>query len=319
MALPANISKDFIDDILKPYRKHAQYLKSAELTHFQDKCSCATKGKDAGLITAKGRFSIPESCYIDDTGHFNAVEFNICFNQLAYVAFGKCLEANILKNLRLEGASVSFGDFKRHSSRCTRTSMPSTSTGKRSAPGRKPSSAKYRVTTPLTELSAGCVRQHGQWTAEDLVEPLRTADGRAVGAIVRRKETVCGDLEVSGELLGDRLFKITVRVSNVTPAATSPAAGRDALLMQSLVSTHAFFRSCEASSVLSIRLPNTRSSRVCAAQHRSLARAGRRPVRSGCAAVRRRSSCKTTRRSRRKARAISATGPRLTKCWPCGS
>ena len=85
MALPANISKDFIDDILKPYRKHAQYLKSAELTHFQDKCSCATKGKDAGLITAKGRFSIPESCYIDDTGHFNAVEFNICFNQLAYV------------------------------------------------------------------------------------------------------------------------------------------------------------------------------------------------------------------------------------------
>jgi hypothetical protein len=114
MALPANISKDFIDDILKPYRKHAQYLKSAELTHFQDKCSCATKGKDTGLITAKGRFSIPESCYIDDTGHFNAVEFNICFNQLAYVAFGKCLEANILKNLRLEGASVSFGDFKRH-------------------------------------------------------------------------------------------------------------------------------------------------------------------------------------------------------------
>ena len=45
----------------------------------------ATKGKDAGLISAKGRFSIPDSCYIDDTGHFNAVEFNICFNQLAYV------------------------------------------------------------------------------------------------------------------------------------------------------------------------------------------------------------------------------------------
>jgi hypothetical protein len=111
--LPA-ISKSFIDDILKPYRSHAQYLKSAELTHFQDKSSTATKGKDAGLISAKGRFSIPESCYIDDTGHFNAVEFNICFNQLAYVAFGKCLEANILKNLRLEGASVSFADFKRH-------------------------------------------------------------------------------------------------------------------------------------------------------------------------------------------------------------
>jgi len=98
MSLPLNISKDFIAEILKPYRTHAQYLKSAELTHYRD----------------KGRFSIPCSCYIDDTGHFNAVEFNICFNQLAYVLFGKCLEADILKNLRLEKANVSFGDFKRH-------------------------------------------------------------------------------------------------------------------------------------------------------------------------------------------------------------
>jgi FcoT-like thioesterase domain len=113
VSLPA-ISKEFIADILKPYRTHAQYLRSAELTHFQDKSSTATKGKDAGLISAKGRFSIPCSCYIDDTGHFNAVEFNICFNQLAYVTFGKCLEANMLKNLRLEGGNVSFGDFKRH-------------------------------------------------------------------------------------------------------------------------------------------------------------------------------------------------------------
>jgi hypothetical protein len=108
------ISKEFIADILKPYRTHAQYLKSAEITHYRDKSAPDTKGKDAGLIKGKGRFSIPCSCYIDDTGHFNAVEFNICFNQLAYVLFGKCLEANILKNLRLEGASVSFGDFKKH-------------------------------------------------------------------------------------------------------------------------------------------------------------------------------------------------------------
>jgi hypothetical protein len=108
------ISKEFIGDILRPYRTHAQYLKSAEITHYRDKSSPDTNGKDAGLIKGKGRFSIPCSCYIDDTGHFNAVEFNICFNQLAYVLFGKCLEANILKNLRLEGASVSFGDFKKH-------------------------------------------------------------------------------------------------------------------------------------------------------------------------------------------------------------
>ena len=114
MSLPLNISQEFIADILKPYRTHAQYLKSAELTHYRDKSTPDTAAKDAGLIGGKGRFSIPCSCYIDDTGHFNAVEFNICFNQLAYVLFGKCLEADILKNLRLEKANVSFGDFKRH-------------------------------------------------------------------------------------------------------------------------------------------------------------------------------------------------------------
>lgn len=114
LTLPLDVSKEFIADVLKPYRTHAQYLKSAELTHFRDKSSPAPNGKDAGLMKGKGRFSISCSCYIDDTGHFNAVEFNICFNQLAYVLFGKCLEADILKNLRLEGGNVSFADFKRH-------------------------------------------------------------------------------------------------------------------------------------------------------------------------------------------------------------
>lgn len=33
----------------------------------------------------RARFSIPASCYIDDTGHFNAVEFNICYNQMMYI------------------------------------------------------------------------------------------------------------------------------------------------------------------------------------------------------------------------------------------
>jgi hypothetical protein len=66
-------------------------------------------------MSGTGRFSIPESCYIDDTGHFNAVEFNICYNQLAYVLFGKCVEAGILQKLRHEKVDViSFPDYKLH-------------------------------------------------------------------------------------------------------------------------------------------------------------------------------------------------------------
>ncbi len=53
----------------------------------------------------KGLFSISESCYIDDTGHFNAVEFNICYNQLIYVAIAHACSQKLLKcllNLTLE-------------------------------------------------------------------------------------------------------------------------------------------------------------------------------------------------------------------------
>ncbi len=109
--LPIAISKEFVADILSPYKAHARYLKSATIAGFRDKAS----GDDNGaLVAATGQFSIPESCYIEDTGHFNAVEFNICFNQLAYVMFGKCIEAGIMHRLRSEDVSVlSLPEYKR--------------------------------------------------------------------------------------------------------------------------------------------------------------------------------------------------------------
>ena len=83
------IDNKLIKQVLKPYFKHSTYLKSAEI-----------KSVNAdSLVTARGSFSIENSCYIDDTGHFNAVEFNICFNQLAYVVVAKCLESGIFAEL----------------------------------------------------------------------------------------------------------------------------------------------------------------------------------------------------------------------------
>jgi hypothetical protein len=110
--LPINISEAFVTDILKPYRTNAKYLKSAQITRFMDKALATGGTKDGSLLTGTGRFSIPESCYIDDTGHFNAVEFNICFNQLAYVLFGKCIEEGMLQRLSLEEVD-SLLEFKR--------------------------------------------------------------------------------------------------------------------------------------------------------------------------------------------------------------
>lgn len=57
-----------LDDVLACYKPHCRYLATLEVD-----------GRHGS-----GTFSIPESCYIDDTGHLNAVEVNICYNQLLY-------------------------------------------------------------------------------------------------------------------------------------------------------------------------------------------------------------------------------------------
>ncbi|MGW3564203.1 FcoT family thioesterase [Streptomyces sp. NPDC000941] len=66
--------------VLRPYRTNCRYLGSAEVRLENE------------AVTASGAFRIGESCYIDDTGHFNAVEFNICFNQIAYYLIAKCVQ-----------------------------------------------------------------------------------------------------------------------------------------------------------------------------------------------------------------------------------
>ena len=113
--LPIPISNAFVAEILKPYRPNARYLKSAEITRVSDRALYDSTSTES-LITGTGRFSIPESCYIDDTGHFNAVEFNICFNQLAYVLFGKCVEAGVLQQIwPISGKYLSsFTEYKKH-------------------------------------------------------------------------------------------------------------------------------------------------------------------------------------------------------------
>ena len=57
---------------LRPYKAKCRYLKTNDLK------------LNINSISGHSVFSIPESCYIDDTGHFNAVEFNICYNQMMY-------------------------------------------------------------------------------------------------------------------------------------------------------------------------------------------------------------------------------------------
>lgn len=72
----APIAEDLLAQALEPYSyKGCRYLLDAEY------------GLAADSVTAHGNFSIGDSAYIRSTGHFNAVELTLCFNQLAYTTF----------------------------------------------------------------------------------------------------------------------------------------------------------------------------------------------------------------------------------------
>lgn len=63
---------ELLDRVLRCYKPHCRYLRSM---------TCLAV---AGLPRGLGELAIEESCYIDDTGHLNAVEVNIAYNQLLY-------------------------------------------------------------------------------------------------------------------------------------------------------------------------------------------------------------------------------------------
>lgn len=72
---------ELLSGVLRPYvGPKTTYLKSATVSVSDD------------LASAEGRFSIPFPCYIDDTGHLNAVEVIICFNQLMYYLIAKSVQ-----------------------------------------------------------------------------------------------------------------------------------------------------------------------------------------------------------------------------------
>ena len=90
------VEDGLLQQILSPYiPTNTDYLKSSQLLHTWKSESY----KDGSpLIVMNGEFTIPNSCYIQSTGHFNAVEFLICYNQLAYTLFGFMLDGDYFKD-----------------------------------------------------------------------------------------------------------------------------------------------------------------------------------------------------------------------------
>jgi len=75
--------------VLQPYKPECRYLKRAHV-------ELPDHGGEDHLVLARAEFEIPTSCYIEDTGHFNAVEFNISYNQLIYTLMAQCVISDII-------------------------------------------------------------------------------------------------------------------------------------------------------------------------------------------------------------------------------
>ncbi|MFI9249918.1 FcoT family thioesterase [Streptomyces sp. NPDC053069] len=89
---------DLLERVLAPYKTHCKYLKSAVVTAGRENTS------------ARCAFVIPESCYIDDTGHLNSVEVNIAYNQMMYYLVAKSVQEGLLAGFE----DWTLDDFWRH-------------------------------------------------------------------------------------------------------------------------------------------------------------------------------------------------------------
>jgi hypothetical protein len=69
-------------------------------------------------------------------------------------------------------------------------------------------------------------------------EPVRDENGLTAGIIVRDKSAVTGRIDCTAVQLEEKLFKLTVAVSNVTPMDVRNSRSRDEALVRSLVSAH---------------------------------------------------------------------------------
>jgi hypothetical protein len=94
------------------------------------------------------------------------------------------------------------------------------------------------VRASLDDLCASPARRSFGWPAAQEVETLYEGDS-ITAVIVRSCESLDGTVGLQAEEVRDGLFKITVRVSNVTAVPAADDTNRKVDLPRSLVSTHA--------------------------------------------------------------------------------
>ena len=90
---------ELLTTVLSPYREGCRYLLRATVEHPPGGGEAFDEDDEPFLARIEGEFEIPRSFYIDETGHFNSIEFNLCYNQLIYSIMAQCCASRILPEL----------------------------------------------------------------------------------------------------------------------------------------------------------------------------------------------------------------------------
>lgn len=93
VAVPLDVA--LLDRVLRPYLPHCRYVRAARFEHAGSACT-PTAGDPSSWLRLDAQCGIEQSCYIESTGHFNAVELNITYNQMLYLCLAAALRANVL-------------------------------------------------------------------------------------------------------------------------------------------------------------------------------------------------------------------------------
>jgi hypothetical protein len=96
---PANVPDDLHQRVLAPYLPHARYVHRAALVQ-QGNGSSPRLAQPSSWLRVEGECGFEEPCYIAATGHLNAVECNITYNQLLYLGLAAIVRARLLPELR---------------------------------------------------------------------------------------------------------------------------------------------------------------------------------------------------------------------------
>ena len=77
------IAPGLLDRVVSCYKPNCRYLKAMTIDDDRD-------------VRGIAEFAIGESCYIDDTGHLNAVEANIAYNQMLYYVVATSVQRRLV-------------------------------------------------------------------------------------------------------------------------------------------------------------------------------------------------------------------------------